>query len=54
MKKKEWIKIVKMEGNKQKFKKEISPRFAHLIEVFSIAKNEIKTLLKTLVVQNLH
>ena len=34
--------------------KKISPRFAHLIEVFFIATNEITTLLKTLVVQNLH
>ena len=45
--------LLKMEENKQKFKKIFSPRFAHLIPAFSIATSEIKTLLKTLVVQNL-
>ena len=38
-------KIIEMEENKQKFKKN-SPRFAHLVEVFFFAKNEIKTLQK--------
>ena len=36
-----------------KIQTKFSPRFAHFIEVFFIAKNKIKTLLKTLVVQNL-